>query len=293
MPRGGRGRGRGRKSRVLSTTKLPRMNNSERGKFYRQKYREYEAQLEHNVQQLNDEVHELQLLLQLRQKLPHQYPRVGLDEVRAATRVAYEGLTRMHERWVPTREEAGASNAQIPQIHEDTRPGERVDTPTWLRPSPSQCEQFIACHQASATPLFFQLESLELTGCSDSRVVVAHGQLYANYSQTTLEALFPAVRHNQHLAARLLAREVVYDCTYRFHTATPFDSTDLVFVSVELDPVAGLQAAISNLDSVEALLGPMIHFDHSSNEAATRERDLSARFTQQRSLPMALDFILS
>ena len=50
------------------------------------------------MQRLQAEVHELQQSLELRQVLPHQYPRVRLDEVRVATQVVYESFIRLHEQ---------------------------------------------------------------------------------------------------------------------------------------------------------------------------------------------------
>ncbi|OWZ11056.1 hypothetical protein PHMEG_00015980 [Phytophthora megakarya] len=269
------GRGRGRRMRVISKTKLPRMNNSERGKFYRQKYREYEEQLERDVQQLQGEVHELQRLLELHQLLPHQYPRVSLDEVQVATQVVYEGLIRLHERWGSADRDLEAPAAALMTLDPDEiRSVERVQTPRQLPLCSSQSEFFITRHQDTSTPLLFKLESVEIQGCSDSRIVMAHGRLYAQYRQAELELLFPVIRHNKHLAARLLAREVAYECTYRFHTATPFGANDLTFVSVEVDAVGGLLATIPNLHCVEALISAMIHPGHSGvmEESTTGSR---------------------
>ncbi|KAL3657851.1 hypothetical protein V7S43_017230 [Phytophthora oleae] len=256
------GRGRGRRMRVISKTKLPRMNNSERGKFYRQKYREYEEQLERDVQRLQGEVHELQRLLELRQLLPHQYPCVGLGEVRAATQVVYEGLIRLHERWTSIDRIPESPPTNLMAIGSDeVRSAEQVHTSDRLQLCPSQSEHFIARHQNSSAPLVFKLESVEIQGGSDCRTVVAHGRLYAQYQPSDLEGLFPVIQHNKHIAARLLAREVTYPCTYRFHTTVPFGVNELDFVSVDVDAVGGLLATIPNLHCVEALLSPMIHSD--------------------------------
>lgn len=296
--------------RVISETKLPRMNNSERGKFYRQKYREYEEQLERDVQQLQGEVQELQRLLELRQLLPHQYPCVGLDEVRAATQVVYDGLIRLHEHWTSVDRLPASPTAMMAIGSDEVRSAEKVDR---LQLCPSQSEHFIARHQNSSTPLVFKLESVEIQGGSDSRIVVAHGRLYVQYQPSDLEGLFPVIQHNKHIAARLLAREVTYPCTYRFHTAAPFGVNELDFVSVDVDAVGGLLATIPNLHCVEALLSPMIHSDLVSVKveeaswinsinchdrspamlaAAIRVVD-NCEKEQYASSPMALDFILS
>ncbi|ETK93778.1 hypothetical protein F442_03189 [Phytophthora nicotianae P10297] len=244
------GRGRGRRMRVISKSKLPRMNNSERGKFYRQKYREYEDQLDRDVQRLQDEVNELQRLLELRQILPHQYPRVSIDEVRAAIQVVYGGLIRLHERWVS---ESPTANL-VAMDSDELRSAEH--TLEQLQVYPSQSERFIAQHQNSSAPLVFKLESIKIQGSSDSRIVAAHGHLYVQYQPADLEMLFPVVRHNKHLAARLLAKEVAYDCTYHFHTSAPYRASELAFVSVDVDAVGGLLAMIPSLQCVQALLSP-------------------------------------
>ncbi|KAE9024327.1 hypothetical protein PR003_g11966 [Phytophthora rubi] len=310
------GRGRGRRMRVISKSKLPRMNNSERGKFYRQKYREYEEQLERDVQRLQSEVHELQRLLELRQLLPQQYPRVALDEVRAATQVVYEGLVRLHERWTSIDQGSESPTAAVVQGSSDEiRSAEWVHTQQRHLPlRSSQSEYFITRHQNISTPMLFKLESVEIQGPSDSRIVVAHGRLYAQYRPADLDVLFPVIRHNKHLAARLLAREVAYSCTYRFHTSTPFDAGDLSFVSVELDAVGGLLATIPNLHCVEALLDPMTHLEHSSglvagspidsrrssssygcydSPSASYAHPTPPDFSSSPPRPMALAFILS
>ncbi|KAH7470504.1 hypothetical protein KRP22_001504 [Phytophthora ramorum] len=261
-------RGGGRRMRVISKTKLPRMNNSERGKFYRQKYREYEEQLERDVQRLQGEVHELQRLLELRQLLPQQHPCVSLDEVRAATQVVYEGLVRLHERWASIDEDAASPAAsRMAGGSDEIRSAECVHALERLQLCSSQSEHFIARHQNTSTPLVFKLESVEIQGCNDSRIVVAHGRLYAQYHPAILEELFPVIRYNKHLSSRLLAREVAYNCTYRFHTSALFGASDLSFISVDVDAVAGLLDAIPNLHCVEALLSPMVHSNFSDVKA--------------------------
>ncbi|GMF37114.1 unnamed protein product [Phytophthora fragariaefolia] len=286
------------------------MNNSERGKFYRQKYREYEEQLERDVQRLHSEVHELQRLLELRQLLPQQYPCVRLDEVRAATQVVYEGLVRRHDRWASIDRGSGSPAAVLVRASSDEiRCAERVHAQKKFPRCPSQSEYFIARHQNNSTPMLFKLEAVEIQGPSDSRIVVAHGRLYAQYRPADLDALFPAIRYNEHLAARLLAREVTYDCTYRFHTSTPFGTGDLAFVSVELDAVGGLLATIPNLHCVEALLDPMTNAGHArdqfagnfiesktnntSSSSASHAHSPQREFTSSSPRPMALAFILS
>ncbi|KAJ0397892.1 hypothetical protein ATCC90586_009622 [Pythium insidiosum] len=61
-----RGKSRGR------SAKLPKMNNSERGKYYRRKYKEYEQGLETSVTQLRKQVRDLQLLMQIREELSYR-----------------------------------------------------------------------------------------------------------------------------------------------------------------------------------------------------------------------------
>ncbi|EEY59247.1 uncharacterized protein PITG_11749 [Phytophthora infestans T30-4] len=232
--------------RIISKYKLPRMNNSERGKFYRQKYREYEDQLDRDVQRLQGEVNEVQRLLELRQILLHRYPCVGFDGVRVATQVVYEGLIRLHERWVSIDRGAASPTPSLAELDSDEiRSAEH--TLERLQLYPSQSEHFIARHQNSSTPLMFKLQSIEIQGGNDSRIVVANGRLYVRYQPADLDELFPVTRHNKQFAARLLAREVAYDCTYRFHTAAPLDVSELLFVSVDVDAVGGLLAVIPSL----------------------------------------------
>lgn len=67
MPRTGGDR---RKTRSRSVAvKLPKMNNSERGKYYRQKYKAFEDELEAAVATLTKEVRDLKLLKRLRDEL--------------------------------------------------------------------------------------------------------------------------------------------------------------------------------------------------------------------------------
>lgn len=267
----------GRMMRDVARTRLPRMNNSERGKFYRRKYREYEDQLDLDVQRLQSEANELQRLLELRQLLPHHCPRMGLDEVRAATQVVYEGLTRLHERWTSIDRSSAASLMAMGLG--EVRPPEPVAILERAQLYPSRSENFIARHRNSSTPLVFKLEMVEIQGDVDGRIVLAYGHLYAQYQPADLNVLFPNARHNRHLAARLLAREVAYNCTYRFYTAAPFNASELACVSVDLDAVGGLLAIIPNLQYVEALLSPKIH----SNRFGVLAKEVEATSTNHYS----------
>lgn len=119
--------------------KLPKMNNSERGKFYRKKYKDYERQLESDVMALRVRVKELQLLAALRRQLSNELHVVDPSAVAAVVLERLEALSD-----APSSSSSTASSSTA---------------------------------SSSTTCTRFELKALTALGASDALVVVLSGKL--------------------------------------------------------------------------------------------------------------------
>lgn len=217
-----------RRGRVAT---LPKMNNSERGKYYRRKYKEHELQLEQSIVDLRKQVRDLELFLDVRDTLAHYNPADSSDSI----------VAHIFDYFVRSRE------------------GVRFDSSFYTSPGASSSSfPTTADHHArvykwdtSHIFLYFNLQSFHVEGNHETPVVVMRGIITALYARTTIESLFPHLLHDENLLRALLNREVRYPCTYRFYFAR--DGT-LHHKHVEADYVHGLQQVLGELEDVRSLL---------------------------------------
>lgn len=276
--------------------KLPKMSNSERGKYYRQKYKEYEDGLEESVMKLNKQIQDLELLLRLHKQLAIQNPMrknssggmVGqvfryfmeaqwreVMSTSFTTEVKPSGRAAVHG-------EFSAQRIPLPSLQPSvkTEPGSGAFTST-------QWDQFFMHHEY----LFFDLGSSQISGHGGgSPVISLEGTLHAVFTVKTIVNVFPHIALNQELVDRLVNQKVSYLCTFAFY----FNSNgELQQHNVEADVVQGLHSVLDNLADVNLVLA------HSSSDTPLQIRVLDSWIPLTRAesdatgSPMNLDFILT
>jgi hypothetical protein len=288
-----------RKGRVA---RLPLMNNSERGKYYRRKYKEYEVELEVSVAKLRKQVRDLELFMQVRAELAYRNPS---DSCESIVGMIYEYFVR--ERFKGLRYETSfqeatagsqtkASATRCPQ-HTTAAARTKASLSDASSESSSSCSPFDLSSMQSMvreweigsqvcsggmeipnTLLFFDLLSCHVEGGVDAPVVVMRGMLHTKYTLPTIDRVFPHLLHYQDLLDELLDKEVKYPCTYRFFFGAGGKFENKV---VEADYIHGLQQVLGNLEDVMWLLDGAHRY--------TKHRD-SSEDILRGPLPMLLDF---
>ncbi|DBA02566.1 TPA: hypothetical protein N0F65_011938 [Lagenidium giganteum] len=261
------------------TPKLPKMTNSERGKYYRHKYKQYESRLEDSVVKLRKQVRDLRMFLDIREELAYRTPYDSTGSIVASIYeyflVVRDGL-KLDSSFRPPQEAISpmaSSSASIffpdPFPAHETGKAEASTTYRW-----EECSEY-------HTFLFFDLVSFGIEGGYHSPVVILKGTLHTVYSRSTIENLFPHALDQTYLMDQLLDKEIQYPCTYHFYFSADGVLHDKI---VEADFVHGLQQVLGRLEDVMWLLA-------GSHRLKTRQNSLED--VLRGPSPMAIDFLLS
>lgn len=276
-------------SHVSIKPNLKLMSNSERGKYYRRKRKNYAAELSASVNKLRRQVQTLVAAQQLRQelivgyrqtplgslaKLVHEYCaqfEYGTPLIVAPiiSNYAYPGATTMQLARV-----AAPSSQQARFLHatmeERVGFGEFNGIPLLL----DQWERYSKYHAA----LRFELKSLDVVSphvaliADDDEtedtddfepalpVIVVRADLHVRYSLETIEQIFPHLLSDVPLMQKLIGLEVSYPCVNHFYFSA---SGKIERYNPEVDFMGALAAKIRSLAGVAHVLSrALIAKDH-------------------------------
>uniref|UniRef100_K3X9T2 Uncharacterized protein n=1 Tax=Globisporangium ultimum (strain ATCC 200006 / CBS 805.95 / DAOM BR144) TaxID=431595 RepID=K3X9T2_GLOUD len=289
-------------------TKLPKMNNSERGKYYRQKYKEYEDGLMESVTSLKQQIRSIEMLHLIQHELFSQYPTLQ-NSGRMISQVAQyvvraqdgdfscdTGNSQLNTINFPVLEQFFNRSARAESANGEFTSGQRMPSLPAFRSemnntasSRSRWEQFWMRH----TCLQFELLSFQIWGddnChGEAPVISLQGLVHTRYTMQAIVNLFPHIVLDKELVDRLINRDVSYQCTFQFY----FHSDGkLQQHKLEASVIEGLYAALGNLESVHCVLNRNDQTTTKSEpqEELLRPRDKARDATEAR---MALGFILS
>lgn len=226
--------------RWSASAKLPKMNNSERGKFYRKKYKDYEQQLERDVLALRARVRELALLAELRRQLRDE---LRVHDAGAVASAALERLDALkmgadacdaplvewvgRGRTLTHRTQTHNRNHSTHGTHQRRHDGEDGDD---------------RAAATSTTATRFELSALLAVGSADAPVVVMVGRL------RVFRLSSPAGASNPERNPPSDEEEVAaYPCTYRLLFSADCAQHELL---ADVDVVKGLCAPLRRLDLV-------------------------------------------
>lgn len=215
----------GRRSRA-HPGKLPKMNNSERGKYYRQKYKAYEDGLEEAAVVLTKQIQDLSLFLQLRDAL------TAKSSLRHCSGIMVAQIFQL----VTSGDKRHASSSS-------SRHGisSEISSSLWTR---------MNLHHH--TPLQFELQAFQISCCSsDSPVVTLQGVLHTKYTQQTLTSLYPHIFQRAELVQRLVDQHVRLPTTFQFYFGS---DGALQQYAMDSDLVHGLYGVLHSLDNVDFVL---------------------------------------
>ncbi|GAB9475931.1 hypothetical protein Gpo141_00013006 [Globisporangium polare] len=266
----------GRRSRARPG-KLPMMNNSERGKYYRQKYKEYEDGLEEAAMVLAKQIQDLSLYLHLRDALATQ------PSVRHCSGAMVAQIFQLVMQADDKRRSSSSSGR-----HNSSRD---ASSSLWRR--------LTLRHHS---PLQFEAQAFQISGSgSDSPVVTLQGVLHTKYSPQTFASLHPHISRRAELVQRLADQHVRFPTTLRFYFGS---DGALQQYEVDSDLVHGLQSVLRSLDDVSFVLSDrssepsqQLTSEHEGEHYAPVQiripEPLSPKSEASSGSPMDLGFILS
>ncbi|TMW64180.1 hypothetical protein Poli38472_014297 [Pythium oligandrum] len=246
---------------------LPKMNNSERGKYYRAKRKAYSSVLAGDVEDLRATIRRLTEMRQI------------YHELAVSPRATSSGslVKLVREYFVQFRHGVQLSPARRNMMLQDVETS-TVNQLAFMRatmdPEVSfgefkgievvmdQWERYSKFHAF----LQFELLELKLTENETGYIVETSGQLRTRYGRTTIENVFPHVVGNEPLIQRLIGKEVVYPCRNHFYFAP--DGRVLRY-DVEADFPEALMKAAGSIQDAAVLLG----------EALIREQHMLGRLS--------------
>ncbi|CAH0515658.1 unnamed protein product [Peronospora belbahrii] len=230
-------------SQATSPTALKFMSNSERGKYYRRRRKQYGAHLEERVNTLRNEIAALEVSRQVQLELT------------------------LSQRQTPLV--AHASTAQRGFLQAVMNTDVQFGDFCGIEPLLGQWERYSLYHAAIEWTMkslevieLAELEELVLNKyCEESRLMISiNADLRVKFSRRTIEEVFPHLAGDEVLTQMLIGLEVTYPCMNHFC----FDPNGKIeWYTPEVDFVGALTRALKHPELVARVMGSaLIRKDH-------------------------------
>lgn len=248
-----------------SKKRARKLSNSERGKLYRSRRKQFEGRLERDVSALRREVGELQLAVEAqRRRSPCDAPVLSSELV---GRVVAEYF-RMFEFGIPpivNAQQAAAAPLALESTHARFLLGVMhpelalCGAPRGVLALLEQWTRYSAYHAA----IKYEVESVRLMAPDPLPVVHISARLRVRFSRATIDKVFPGVAGNAALEHRLLGREVAYPVGNTFYFGDDgrihrYD-THVDFVAAFVDALGSVRDSLLLLEHAhirsEAMIG--------------------------------------
>ncbi|TMW64170.1 hypothetical protein Poli38472_014287 [Pythium oligandrum] len=199
-----------------------RMSNSERGKLYRSRRKEYVDSLEQQVESLKRQVEELKMhgksppqdsMVIARDRGNASYARTvceyfslfqfGVPIIKMGKNVSNSAIARSSQQvsFLQAQADPGMSFGSHTHGHDGIQ--------MWL----DQWERYTMYHSS----IQFDLNSLEVVKEDEMPMVTATATLKVCFSRVTIEKVFPHILWNEALVQKLIGREVEYNNINKFY----------------------------------------------------------------------------
>ncbi|CAH0474722.1 unnamed protein product [Peronospora belbahrii] len=257
-------------------TALKFMSNSERGKYYRRRRKQYGAHLEERVNTLRNEIAALEVSRQVQLELTLSQRQTPLGA--AASIVKEYCLLFNHgapvqmavdEHDVSASLVAHASTAQRGFLQAVMNTDVQFGDFCGIEPLLGQWERYSLYHAAIEWTMK-SLEVIELAEpeelvlnkyCEESRLMISiNADLRVKFSRRTIEEVFPHLAGDEVLTQMLIGLEVTYPCMNHFC----FDPNGKIeWYTPEVDFVGALTRALKHPELVARVMGSaLIRKDH-------------------------------
>ncbi|GLD97292.1 hypothetical protein PINS_up005976 [Pythium insidiosum] len=278
---------------------LPKMNNSERGKYYRAKRKAYSKDLSKEVEVLRSTVARLETLRGICSELA-LCPRNTLSGSLVRLVREYFAQFRYGVQLPPTKRNMALVDVETSTTQQHAfmlatmDPELRFGEFSGIDVVMDQWERYSKYHAF----LHFELLTVRIaTSDTGGHVVETTANLRTRYSRRTIENVFPHVVGDEELTQRLIGREIVYPCRNQFYFTR---DGRVQRYDVEADFPEALLRALGNMRDVATLLGEaLIRQQHMMGELSDDELAILEKVehiddgNQSPSQRMEVEYLLS
>ncbi|KAL4157275.1 hypothetical protein PRNP1_006298 [Phytophthora ramorum] len=232
-----------------------RLSNSERGKLYRSRRKNYVQTLEEQVEQLKNEVDELNLYGRAQQQqeagcwqLTQQPTNASFARVvheyfslfKYGVPVATHGSGIVQDQLLLSSRQAGFLNGLM-------HPSMVFGSSYGVRELLDQWEKYSLFHAG----LKYEVKNLQIMAADPNPVVLAPATLYVRFTRRTVEEIFPHVLCNEALVQRLIGLQLEYPVRNTFYFG---DDNKIHRYDTYVDFVAAFVRALGNMEDTMAMM---------------------------------------
>ncbi|GMF31008.1 unnamed protein product [Phytophthora fragariaefolia] len=267
-----------------------RLSNSERGKLYRSRRKNYVQTLEEQVEQLKHEVDELSLYGRTHQQQGAAWPLARQPLGTSFANVVNEYFS-LFKYGVPVAEHGGAADVPHDQLLLSSRqagflnglmhPKMVFGSSYGVRELLDQWEKYSLYHVG----LKYEVKNLQIMAADPNPVVLAPATLYVRFTRRTIEEIFPHVLWNEALVQRLIGLKVEYAVgnTFYFGDDNKIHRYDTYvdFVAAFIDALGSVDDTMAMMESAlirqESMIGDLLEEPHRVKVEETQRVEPAAR----------------
>jgi hypothetical protein len=235
-----------------------RLSNSERGKLYRSRRKNYVQTLEEQVEQLKKEVDQLNLYDRTQRQ--QQQREAAWPLARQPMGASFANIVNeyfsLFKHGVPVAKLGSGMDAPQDQLLSSRQAGflNGLMHPNMVfgcsygvRELLDQWEKYSLYH----TGLKYEVKALQIMAADQNPVVLAPATLYVRFTRRTIEKIFPHVLWNEALVQRLIGMEFAYPVGNTFYFG---DDSKIHRYDTYVDFVAAFVGVLGNMEDTMAMM---------------------------------------
>ncbi|KAI9907770.1 hypothetical protein PsorP6_003338 [Peronosclerospora sorghi] len=251
-------------AQILSSSQVPTkkrsrcLSNSERGKLYRSRRKNYVQTLEQEVEQLKSDVYQLHLRSRLQCEHVSTWSLIRQPVGPSFANVVNKYFS-LFKFGLPVAKQCGVmdiaqdqvllSNEQAGFLNGLMHPNIVFGNSYGLQELLSQWGKYSLYHAG----LMFEVKSLQIMVVEPNPVVLAPATLYVRFTRRTIEKIFPHILWNEMLVQRLIGKEFAYPVTNAFYFGSDnkihrFD-TIVDFAAAFMSVLGNIEECVSMMES--------------------------------------------
>ncbi|KAG1690097.1 hypothetical protein DVH05_028433 [Phytophthora capsici] len=229
-----------------------RLSNSERGKLYRSRRKNYVQTLEEQVEQLKKEVDQLNLYGRSQQQQAMTAWPLTREPMNGSFANVVSEYFSLFKYGVPVAGHGVADQLLVSSrqagflnglMHPDMVFGSSYGVSELL----DQWEKYSLYH----TGLKYEVKNLQIMAADPNPVVRAPATLFVRFTRRTIEKIFPHVLWNEALVQRLIGMQVEYSVGNTFYFG---DDNKIHRYDTYVDFVAAFVGALGSVEDAEAMM---------------------------------------
>ncbi|KAG3117412.1 hypothetical protein PI124_g15758 [Phytophthora idaei] len=236
-----------------------RFSNSERGKLYRSRRKNYVQTLEEQVEQLKKEVEQLNLYgcsQQQQQQAATAWP-LTRQPIGGSFATVVNEYFSLFKYGVPVPKQGDVVNVPQDQLLLSSRqagflnglmhPNVVFGSSYGVRELLDQWQKYSLYHAG----LKYEVKNLQIMAADPNPVVLAPATLYVRFTRRTIEKIFPHVLWNESLVQRLIGKQLEYPVENTFYFG---DDNKIHRYDTYVDFVAAFVSVLGNVEDTMAMM---------------------------------------